>query len=67
MEYDSAENFKKKLEIVKENYFPTEKAAGKAQALMEQVEEQSDDAQQPAPANSPVSFYAQAISRTVKK
>ena len=67
VEYDSAENFQKKLEIVKENYFPTEKAAGKAQALMEQVEEQSDDAQQPAPANSPVSFYAQAISRTVKK
>lgn len=67
VEFDTAESYRKKLEIVKENYFPSEKpVAGGAKALMEQVEEGSE---QPAsaPANSPVSFYAQAISRTVKK
>lgn len=67
VEFDTAESYRKKLEIVKENYFPSEKpVAGGAKALMEQVEESSE---QPAsaPANSIVSQYAKAISRTVKK
>jgi hypothetical protein len=64
VEFDSAENYRKKLELVKENYFPVEKS-GK-QNLLEQIEEDNAEPQK-ATANSPVSFYAQAISRTAKK
>lgn len=65
VEYDSADNYRKKLELVKENYFPAEKTSGK-QNLLEQIDE--DAAEKPkAVANSPVNFYAEAISRTVKK
>lgn len=66
VEFDTAENFRKKLEIVKENYFPTDKPASSAKNLMEEVQEETEQ-KASAPANSPVSFYAQAISRTVKK
>jgi hypothetical protein len=66
VEFDTAENFRKKLEIVKDNYFPTDKPKSNAKALMEEVQEETDQ-KASAPANSPVSFYAQAISRTVKK
>ena len=67
VEYDSAENYRKKLVIVKENYFPTEKSmTGKTQSLMEEI--QDDNGQKPASStNSVVSNYAKAISRTVKK
>lgn len=65
VEYNSSENYRKKLEIVKENYFPSDKASSK-QNLLEQVEEESGEPAK-ATVNSPVSFYAQAISRTVKK
>lgn len=65
VEFDSAENYRKKLEIVKENYFPTDKPASK-QNLLEEVNE--DNAEPVAQkSNSPVNIYAQAISRTVKK
>lgn len=66
VEFDSAEGYRKKLEIVKENYFPAEKPAGTKQNLLEQVNEESVEPAK-ATVNSPVSFYAQAISRTVKK
>lgn len=67
VEYDSAENYRKKLVIVKENYFPTDKSmTGKTQSLMEEI--QDDNGQKPASStNSVVSNYAKAISRTVKK
>jgi len=64
--FDDAESFRKKLEIVKENYFPTDKPTSGAKSLMEEVQEETEQ-KASAPANSPVSFYAQAISRTVKK
>ncbi len=64
VDFDGAESYRKKLEIVKENYFPTNKPA--AQNLLEQVEE-ADGQQASAPVNSVVSQYAKAISRTVKK
>lgn len=64
--FDDADSFRKKLEIVKENYFPTDKPASSAKNLMEEVQEETEQ-KASAPANSPVSFYAQAISRTVKK
>lgn len=64
--YDNAENYRKKLEIVKENYFPAEKTSGK-QNLLEEVDE--DNAEKPKAVKevSAVSFYADAISRTAKK
>lgn len=65
VEFDSSESYRKKLEIVKENYFPSDKPTSK-QNLLEQVEEESAEPAK-ATVNSPVSFYAQAISRTVKK
>jgi len=64
--FDDAESFRKKLEIVKENYFPTDKPTSGAKSLMEEVQEETEQ-KASAPGNSPVSFYAQAISRTVKK
>ena len=64
--FDDVESFRKKLEIVKENYFPADKPASGAKSLMEEVQEETEQ-KASAPANSPVSFYAQAISRTVKK
>jgi len=64
VEYDSAENYRKKLEIVKENYFPAEKSSN-AQNLLEEVDESAQ--QQSAPVNSVVAQYASAISRTIKK
>jgi hypothetical protein len=65
VEFDTATNYRKKLEIVKENYFPTEKTSGK-QNLFEQLDENAGDKPKTV-ANSPVNFYADAISRTVKK
>jgi hypothetical protein len=66
VEYDSAESYRKKLEIVKENYFPAEKTSGK-QNLLEQIDEDNAEKPEAAVVDSPVSFYAQAISRTAKK
>lgn len=68
VQFDTAENYRKKLEIVKENYFPTDKPAATsgAKSLMEEVQEEGDQ-QASAPVNSAVSQYARAISRTVKK
>ena len=65
VDFESAESFQRKMEIVKENYFPADKSA-KPQNLMEQLDEQVE---QPAaaPSNSVVAQYASAISRTVKK
>lgn len=65
VDFESAESFQRKMEIVKENYFPADKSA-KSQNLMEQLDEQVE---QPAaaPSNSIVAQYASAISRTVKK
>jgi len=66
VEFDSLENYRKKLEIVKENYFPTDKPASAKQNLLEQINEENVEPAK-ATVNSPVSAYAQAISRTVKK
>ena len=66
VEFDSAEQYRKKLEIVKENYFPAEKTSGK-QNLLEEIDEDNAEKPRAVVNDSPVSFYAQAISRTVKK
>lgn len=66
VEFDSVDNYRKKLEIVKENYFPSDKPAGSKQNLLEQLNEDNVEPTK-ATVNSPVTMYAQAISRTVKK
>lgn len=66
VEFDSVDNYRKKLEIVKENYFPSDKPASAKQNLLEQINEENVEPAK-ATVNSPVSMYAQAISRTVKK
>lgn len=66
VDFDTADNYRKKLAIVKENYFPTEKPAGNAQSLLEEVSD-TDGYQSTAPQNTVVAHYAKAISRTVKK
>jgi len=65
VEFDNASNYRKKLEIVKENYFPAEKLNSSTQNMLEQLNETNEE---PAKVtNTPVSRYADAISRTVKK
>ena len=66
VEYSSADSYRKKLEIVKENYFPAEKTSGK-QNLLEEIDEDNAEKPKAVMSNSPVSIYAQAISRTAKK
>lgn len=66
VEYDTAENYRKKLEIVKENYFPAEKTSGK-QNLLEEIDEDNAEKPKAVKDTSAVSFYAEAISRTAKK
>lgn len=65
VEFDSPDNFRKKLEIVKENYFPSEKTSQNHQNLFEEVTEEGQT--QTVHKNTMVEKYATAISRTVKK
>lgn len=65
VDFDDADNYKRKLEIVKENYFPSEKKSvtpldkEEAESLSEEFEGKR--------VAGPVSNYVQAISRTIKK
>jgi hypothetical protein len=65
VEFDSPESFRRKLEIVKENYFPSEKTSSKQQNLFEEVTEEGQT--ETVQTNSIVEKYATAISRSVKK
>jgi hypothetical protein len=68
VDFDTPDNFKKKLEIVKENYFPS---LNTTKQLFEEVEEEalaSNEVQTKMSAVDPsVSAYVSALSRTVKK
>ena len=66
VDFSSAENYRKKLEIVKENYFPAEKTSGK-QNLLEEIDEDNAEKPKAVVDHSPVAIYAQAISRNAKK
>ena len=63
VEFDDVETFKKKLEIVKENYFPSDKKVSKV--VSEEAEELNEEVQRPV-VTGPMSRYVTAISRTVK-
>jgi hypothetical protein len=62
--FDSAESYKRKLEIVKENYFPTDK---KAVQLDNEEAESLSEGYEGKKVVTPVSNYVQAISRTIKR
>jgi len=68
VDFDTPDNFKKKLEIVKENYFPS---VNSTKQLFEDVEEEalaSNEEPKAKPSNDPqVSAYVTALSRTLKK
>jgi len=68
VDFDTPDNFKKKMEIVKENYFPS---VNSTKQLFEDVEEEalaSNEEPKAKPSNDPqVSAYVTALSRTLKK
>jgi len=65
VDFQDEESYEKKLEIVKENYFKTDKV------ISDIVESEVESAEEPEAAkprlSGPVASYVQAISRTVKK
>lgn len=63
VEYTDDESYKKKLEIVKENYFGEKKAA-KPALLNEEADPVEEEA---APLTGPIASYVKAISRTTLK
>lgn len=68
VEYDSADSYRKKLEIVKEQYFGEKKAvAAKLIEESEIVELDESVAPQVKTTAGPVANYVSAIARTVKK
>jgi len=64
VEYGDAEEYKRKLEIVKENYFPSEK---KASVLDTEEVESLSEGYEGNKVVTPVSNYVQAIARTIKR
>ena len=64
VEYTDSESYKKKLEIVKENYFAGEKKAVKPALLNEEADPVEEEA---APVTGPIASYVKAISRTTTK
>jgi hypothetical protein len=68
IDFDDADTYKRKLELVKENYFAEKKATATTIAESEEAaaEGLNESVQQPV-LSGPVANYVQAISRTVKK
>jgi hypothetical protein len=64
VDYADADSYKKKLEIVKENYFSGEKKAVKPALLNEEADPVEEEA---APVTGPIASYVKAISRTIVK
>lgn len=67
VDYNDAETYKRKLEIVKENYFVAKKVGSD---IVESEIENADDTEQPTKSgfvDPNVARYMQAIARTVKK
>jgi hypothetical protein len=68
IDFDDADTYKRKLELVKENYFAEKKAAATTivESEVDAAEGLNESVQQPV-LSGPVANYVQAISRTVKK
>jgi hypothetical protein len=65
VEFENADSYKKKLEIVKETFFNADKKPARPAVLNEEIDPVEDEAVQPA--TGAVAAYVNAISRTVKK
>ncbi len=63
--FDNEKTFKKKLTIIKENYFPSDKKS--SLLLSEQVDDEQDEETQSPVASGTMAHYASAIRRTIKK
>jgi hypothetical protein len=63
LEFDSVDNYKKKLNIIKENYFPSAPRASGSGLL----EESFDGEEEHKPITGPMAQYMNAISRTTVK
>jgi len=65
VEFDSADMYKEKVSVIKENYFPRDAVAKETtkQALIEDSRTQETSSKP----NDVVSSYAQALSRTIKR
>jgi len=67
VEFDTAENYRKKLEIVKEQYFTEKKVVAKTIEEQEIVELDEEVSAPQVKQTGPVANYVSAISRTIKK
>ena len=67
VEFDTAENYRKKLEIVKEQYFTEKKVVAKTIEEQEIVELDEEVSAPHVKQTGPVANYVSAISRTIKK
>jgi hypothetical protein len=65
IDFDDEESYKSKLNIVKENYFPSEKKT--TNVISEEVEEQDESETPRLSSNHPMNRYVSAISRGIKK
>ena len=66
IEFDNAEQFADKLEVLRENYFKKVNGGSEVSFITEETEEDGDNTITEE-ISGPMSYYAQAISRTVKK
>jgi hypothetical protein len=69
VDFDNSENFKKKLELVKENYFPS---TNSSKQLNEEAEDEAlalneETTASPKTGDKAVNAYVSALSRTLKK
>ena len=67
VDYDDAETYAQKLQLVKEQYFGEKKAAPAALIEEREIVELTEEKAPTITASNPVANYVSAISRTVKK
>jgi len=67
VDFDDAETYRKKLEIVKEQYFGEKKVAAPKSIEESEIVELDEEVAPAKVATGPVANYVSAIARTVKK
>lgn len=67
VDYDNPDNYKKKLEIVKENYFKQTTQEKPTSFVTEEYEPEDTTSSAPKYFEPQIASYAKAISRTIKK
>lgn len=64
IEYEDTEDFKKKLNVIKESFLPSDK---KVVSLNEAVDNDDEGTEENKPVSGPMSHYVNTISKTTKK